>query len=606
LVDAPDFEKRKKRMKPVLTAITLCILFAPSSFAGALIGSRLTEALRTTSSDRHHLVWVFLADKGTDVPGKTAAPSLLVSERSLERRKNVLPPDRLVDETDVPIDEAYIRDIAATGAQIQHRSRWLNAASVLATPEQVARIAALPFVREVELTGRFRKRDTEPEPEEISLPAERLPKQTSTHGLDYGASFNQLNQIKVPALHDAGNSAQGVLVGVFDNGFRLPNHEVFAAMNILATYDFVDGKASVVPANPAGNFGDHGVNTLSTIGGYKPGALIGPAYGATYILARTENDSSETPLEEDKWVAAIEWADSIGVQVTSTSLGFLDYDSPYTSWTWVDMNGRTTVITRAAVMAVRKGILVVNSAGNEGFDLSHNTLVAPADGDSVLAVGAVYSWGDRASFSSVGPSTATPPRIKPDVVAQGVSVFAASACDTTGYILAQGTSFSCPLAAGVAALLVKANPTAPPMKIIEAMKLTASNAAAPNNSIGWGILNAGAALHYLKPADANGFGPQALSYSLSQNYPNPFNPGTSITYVLPQAAFVTLTVYDLLGRTVRVLVDGQQPGGRRWAEWDGRDTRGLPVASGAYIYRLTAAGADGVQTVLTNRMMLLR
>ncbi len=145
-------------------------------------------------------------------------------------------------------------DIAATGAEIQHRSRWLNAASVLATPEQIARIAALPFVREVELTGRFRKRDTEPVPEEISLPAETLPKSNSTHALDYGASFNQVNQIKVPPLHDAGNAAQGVLVGVFDDGFRLPNHEAFATMNILATYDFVDNKVSVVPANSESNF----------------------------------------------------------------------------------------------------------------------------------------------------------------------------------------------------------------------------------------------------------------------------------------------------------------------------------------------------------------
>jgi subtilisin family serine protease len=588
-------------MKPVLTAIAFSLIFSLSASASGRVGPRLTEALRSTSSDQRQLIWVYLADKGADVLRKTAALSLLVSERSLERRRNVLPPDNLVDETDVPVDAGYIRDIAATGVEIRILSRWFNAASVLATPEQVTRIAALPFVREVELTGRFRKRDTEPAPEEISPPAETLPKNTSTHALDYGLSSKQVNQINVPPLHDAGNSAQGVLVGVFDDGFRLPNHEAFATMNILATYDFVDNKVSVVPANSDSNsLGDHGVNTLSTIGGYKPGVLIGPAYGATYILARTEDTRSETPLEEDKWVAAIEWAESIGVQVTSTSLGYLDYNAPYTSWTWVDMNGRTTVITRAAAMAVRKGIVVVNSAGNEGFNASHNTLTAPADGDSVLAAGAVDPAGNRAPFSSVGPSTASPPRIKPDVMAQGVSVLTASAFTATGYGLSQGTSFACPLTAGVAALLVKANPTAPPMRIIEAMKLTASHAAAPDNSIGWGILNASAALHYLNPTDT------LMSYSLSQNYPNPFNPGTSITYVLPQAAFVTLTVYDLLGRTVRVLVDGQQSGGRRWAEWDGRDARGMPAASGAYIYRMAAAATDGSQTVLTNRMMLLR
>jgi serine protease AprX len=593
-------------MKQVLTAIVLSVLSAHPTFAGGAIGPRLAETLRSTSSDQRQLVWVYLADKGADVLQKTATPSLLVSERSLERRRNVLPPDKLVDETDVPVNAAYIRDIAATGAEIQHRSKWLNAASVLATPEQVARIAALPFVREVELTGRFRKRDTEPAPEKTSLPAEMLQKQTSTHVLDYGLSFNQINQINVPPLHDAGNTAQGVIVGVFDNGFRLPNHEAFASMNILATYDFVDHKVSVVPVNTASNFGDHGVNTLSTIGGFKPGVLIGPAYGATYILARTENDSSETPLEEDKWVAAIEWADSIGVQVTSTSLGYLDYDPPYTSWTWLDMNGRTAVVTRAAAIAVRKGILVVNSAGNEGFNPSHNTLDAPADGDSVLAAGAVDPAGNRASFSSVGPSTANPPRIKPDVMAQGVSVLCASAFSPTGYIMPQGTSFSCPLAAGVAALLIKAHPNAPPMKIVEAMKLTANNAAAPNNSIGWGILNATEASNHLNLTDTGAFGPQPLAYLLEQNYPNPFNPGTAIIYDLPEPAFVTLTVHDLLGRTVRVLVNGQQSGGRRATVWNGADTRGTPVASGAYIYRMVATGTGGTQTVLSKRMMVIR
>ena len=157
--------------------------------------------------------------------------------------------------------------------------------------------------------------------------------------------------------------------------------------------------------------------------------MIGPAYGASYILARTENDSSETPAEEDKWVRAIEWADSLGVQVTSTSLGYLDYNPGYTSWTWENMDGRTTVITRAAAMAVRKGILVVNSAGNEGFNPTHNTLVAPADADSVVAAGAVGPDGKRASFSSIGPITSVPPHIKPDVMAQGTNVFVASADD---------------------------------------------------------------------------------------------------------------------------------------------------------------------------------
>ena len=245
-----------------------------------------------------------------------------------------------------------------------------------------------------------------------------------------------------------------------------------------------------MPINPSPSFGAHGIEVLSPLAGNRPGTLIGPAFGATYLLARTENDSSETPVEEDNWVAAIEWADSLGVQVTSTSLGYKYFNAPYQSWSWEDMDGRTTVISRAATMAARKGIVVLNSAGNNGTSFTQNTLNAPADADSILAVGAVNPDGTRASFSSVGPTTDTPARIKPDIMAQGTQVLSASPVNTTGYLLLQGTSLACPLAAGVAALMVQAKPDASPMEIIEALKATASNAATPDNLNGWGIIDA--------------------------------------------------------------------------------------------------------------------
>ncbi|MBI3193807.1 MAG: S8 family serine peptidase, partial [Ignavibacteriae bacterium] len=207
------------------------------------------------------------------------------------------------------------------------------------------------------------------------------------------------------------------------------------------------------------------------------------------------NDSSETPVEEDNWAKAIEWADSIGVDVTSTSLGYLDYDASYPSWTWQDMNGNTTLITRAADRAVGLGIVVLNSAGNSGTDV-HNTLGAPADGDSVISIGAVTSSGTRSSFSSVGPTTDIPARIKPDVMAMGSSVTVASSTNPTGYTTSSGTSFSCPLSGGVAALVLCANPSLTPMQVRDAMRQTASNSATPNNTMGWGILNARNAISY--------------------------------------------------------------------------------------------------------------
>lgn len=588
----------------IVMSLSELIAVAPEA-SGGTITPRLAGALRGSAASVSHLVWVSFTDKGAQELGKTVAPSALVTEQSLRRRANVLPEESLVDGTDLPVDESYVTQLGVTGAVVQNRSKWLNAVSVRATADQIRSIAALPFVREVELVGRHKRSLPPPASPDDPALTRPLAKTSGPHSLDYGPSINQVSLINVPDLHDSGNYAQGVIVGVFDDGFRLPNHEAFASLKVIATYDFVDKKVSVVPDSTW--LGDHGVNTLSTIGGYKPGQIIGPAFGASYILARTENTLSETPLEEDNWVRAIEWADSLGVQVTSTSLGYLDYDPGYSSWTWQDMDGRTTVISRAAAMAVRKGILVVNSAGNEGFSASHNTLTAPADADSVVAAGAVDLSGMRASFSSVGPSTAVPPRIKPDLMAPGMSMYVASAFDATGYAFGvQGTSFACPLVAGAAALLVKAHPTMPPMKIVDAMKATASRAYAPDNMMGWGIVNARAAHNYLSGGDTSTPPQTPASFILQQNYPNPFNPGTDVVYSLPVPSAISLTVYDMLGREIKTLASGQLAAGSRTARWDGRDNRNVPVAAGTYIYRLIANGPNGVQSVLSSKMILLR
>ena len=583
-----------------LSTLACALLLVAPSGASAEITERLERALRSAGADDRVIVWVFFADKGTQDLQKTAATGL-VSERAIARRRNVLPEERLVDATDLPLEESYIRQLTPYCLAIRQRSRWFNGVSLVASARDIATIAALPFVREVELVARFRRRQEEAVPP--LGPA--LGKETSTHALSYGPSFAQLNLMNVPAVHDAGNFAEGILVGVFDNGFRLPNHKAFDSLKILATRDFVDHKESVVPLNPNTAFGSHGVYTLSTIGGYAPGKLIGPAFKATYLLARTENDSSETPIEEDNWVAAMEWAESLGVQVTSTSLGYLDYDAPYASWTWQDMNGHTTVISRAATMAARKGIVVVNAAGNEYSNANHNTLIAPADADSIVTAGAVNPDGTRAGFSSVGPTTDNPPRIKPDVMAQGVAVYAASAVVPTNYAYNQGTSVACPLTAGVASLLLKARPGATPMMVLRSLRNTASRASAPDRFYGWGIVNAPSALRYLQGLDSNGnFVP--TSFLLKQNYPNPFNMGTTLEYELPEPSTVSIHVYDILGREVRTLLSGDQPQGLRWVTWDGTDNNATVVATGVYLARLEAHGASGVSSTTTRKMMLLR
>jgi serine protease AprX len=592
--------------KRILGAITG--LLAVSAAAGVALGQnsgqaidgRMERILAAAGPGERISAWVYLTDK----PGLARQADALVSERSLERRRRVLPPSLVVDQTDLPVDERYVAAIVQTGALLRERSKWLNAVSLSATPAQLRALAALPCVRLIEPLLRGGRRrvfsNAETAPATPVAPAgPEVAARSTASRLSYGASLTQVTSVNAVPVHDAGNGAEGILIGVFDNGFRLPDHEAFAQMKIVATYDFVDRKVSVVPRDTSPGFGDHGVETLSTIGGYAPGTLIGPAYGASFILCRTENDSSETPAEEDKWIAAIEWADSIGVQVTSTSLGYLDYDSSYTSWTWHDMDGRTTPISRAATMAARKGIIVVNSAGNEGIGPNfpnQNTLIAPADADSVLAVGALTPSGSRASFSSVGPTTSVPPRIKPDVMAQGTSVVVAYAYEPSMYTTARGTSFSCPLAAGAAALILKAVPTATPMQIINTMKSTASRASTPDNAYGWGTVNTVAAINALGGIIIVPPTPLPAAIQLDQNYPNPFNPRTTIGITLPQAGDLRLAVYDILGRQVALLADGRYAEGPHVFEFDGSQ-----LASGAYIYRLSAGGMQ-----FTKRMMLVR
>ncbi len=469
------------------------VLSVDSSYAASKVSLKLQQMINTQPADSPILAWVYFNDKGPHEALRGFVPQTVVAPKSIQRRSKVRPADALVDYTDLPVAQTYIDQIASHVGRVRQRSKWFNAVSVTATPAQIAALEQLPFVIKIEPVARFRKNSNETE-EAATESAENAIQPPGVNSFNYGSSLNQISQINVVAVHDLGNYGQGVVVAVFDNGFRLLTHEAFDTLEtrMIATYDFVDHKVSVVPNNPA--HGGHGVNTLSTIGGFRSGQLIGPAFGASYILGRTENDSSETPIEEDNWVAAIEWADSIGVDVTSTSLGYLDYDSPFTSWTWEDMDGNTTVITRAGDMAVERGIVVVNSAGNNAANATPNTLGAPADGDSVFSIGAVTSTGVRSSFSSYGPTTSEPPRIKPDVMAKGSSVRVASSTNPTGYGSSSGTSFSCPLAAGVVALMINARPTDSPVEIMNALRSTASQASSPDNLMGWGIINAMAAL----------------------------------------------------------------------------------------------------------------
>jgi len=265
-------------------------------------------------------------------------------------------------------------------------------------------------------------------------------------------------------------------------------------------------------------------------------------------------------------------------------LGYLNgFTNGDTNYTWQDMDGNTTIVTRGADLAASRGILVVNSAGNEGASSPsiENTLIAPADGDSVLSIGSVTSSGSRSSFSSMGPTADG--RIKPDVMARGSQTLCASVNDTTSYSRVSGTSLSCPLVAGAAALVLQANPNYTNMDIIEALRNTASQATNPDNAYGWGIIDAfQAANYYTTIGDPE---PSLITQlTLYENYPNPFNPTTTISFDVPESGFITLTVYNILGERVAELVRGWTATGNHAVTWNASQS-----GSGMYLIVLENA-----------------
>ena len=452
------------------------------------ISPKLQLKMQSYTQSDNYLIWIFFTDKGNDHDNYYLNPQSVVSQKSLERRAKVLSESNLINFSDIPLNQNYINVLIQNGFELKQKSKWFNAVSGYADQNLINQIAQHSFVKSIDVVGTYgtRANDIEFQPNVNTNDNPSQPVGINT--LNYGNSFTQLNQINIPAVHDSGYNGAGITICVMDAGFANLTHEVFQSMNILAMYDFVEGSPIM-----GGHF--HGTATLSIIGGFKEGQLIGPAYGATFLLARTENDpGSETPQEEDNWIAAMEWADSIGVDVTSTSLGYLTFDPPYPSYTWEDMDGNTARITIAADYAVSLGITVVNSAGNNGYNPSHNTLNAPADGDSVITVGAVYSDGIATGFSSCGPTADG--RIKPDLMAMGSNVYHATTSGN-GYSFGDGTSYSCPLLAGACALILDAHPSLTPMEVLQLLRSTATQSNNPDNIYGWGIINALSAINLI-------------------------------------------------------------------------------------------------------------
>ena len=334
-----------------------------------------------------------------------------------------------------------------------------------------------------------------------------------TGSFNYGNGFTQINQINGIPLHDAGFRGQGMVIAILDGGFTdVQTHVAFDSLwlnnQILGNKDFT---------NPGGNVfseSSHGTSVLSTIGANVPGQLIGTAPKASFWLLRSESVSSEHLIEEYNWVSAAEFADSVGVDIINSSLGYIDFDFPQWTHTYPDMDGTTCVATIGADIASDKGILVVNSAGNSGGDSFFPYIGSPADGFKVFSIGAVDGTGARASFSSIGPTYDG--RIKPDVMAMGQGT--ALANGNNNFTYGNGTSFSSPVMAGMTACLWQSNPNFTNTSIREAIKMSASNATQPNSTFGYGIPDFYQANSFLTSIDTG----EQRETNLMKVAPNPF------------------------------------------------------------------------------------
>lgn len=572
-------------------SLNLCLILIISTvgFSGQnnKISPHLSKLIRQKGENTVITAWIYFKDKGPDLDQKIEKARQSFSPRAQQRRWRHRHIYLTADVFDVPVNEDYVKQLEDYISRVRHRSRWLNAVSVETEGSSIARIAGLPFVKKIEKVRAFIFRDPVDEREESEMDALGM---APAHIYDYGPSFDQVQQINIPTLHDKGYSGKGVLMCFLDGGFNNLTHESLFPLNILDTWDFVNEDPNVSDQPGQMGNGDHGTNTLSAAAGFMPGKLIGPAFGADFILGKTENSEWERHIEEDDWIAGAEWADSLGADIISSSLGYReDFTNGEQDYTWEDMDGETTIVTKGASIAASRGILIVNSAGNEGnIPAPQNTLVAPADASSVLAVGAVNPSGQRTGFSSVGPTADG--RIKPDVMAQGSSVYAAGVNGVSDYEYVDGTSFSCPLAAGTAALLLEAHPDWTNLDLMEALKMTADNSADPNNKIGWGIVDAEAASEYIFKKV---YAPSEFSVErLEDNYAFFIQYVDSLSWIANPANQDNIQYYALSARRL----EEENAVFVQIAELDAQtftyDSKGL-LGSETFLYRLTAVDKDG-------------
>ncbi|HEX2901484.1 MAG TPA: S8 family peptidase [Bacteroidia bacterium] len=510
-------------------------------------------------------VWIFFRDKGPEQAEWANDPGKYLSAKALERRAAV---GNTPNAFDGPVSLTYQRQLQAAGIKVHGTSRWINAVSAL-TDKSLAELQAIcPAVAATQPVAKFT----------ASRYTDALTKVGGTADtLSYGESQFQIDQLNLQCLHLQGKTGSNVLIAVFDSGFL--NADTISAFDslwqqgrLVTYYDFVNQDTTVFDEH------NHGMNVMSTIIANLPGEMVGSAPHAKIALARTEDVGSETNQEEDNWMMAVEWADSLGADLIQSSLGYTTFDVGQVSYTYADLDGNTTIVSRAADLAASRGILVVNSAGNEGSNPWHH-ISAPCDADSILCVGAVDFLNGSASFSGVGPSADG--QVKPDVCALGV--FTAVIGNNGEVAHSSGTSFSAPLMAGFAACLRGAHPLRSNMEVIRAIRESSSQFSNPDTLLGYGIPDACKADSILTVWDSLGVSspaPVAVVQPIAV-FPNPTGDVLVLENNLPANPITGVQVMTVDGKVVMEM--GRNALGN--SSRSQLQVKGLPA--GTYILRMT-------------------
>lgn len=479
--------------------------------------------------------WVQFTDKNNS-PYSTERPEEFLSERSIERRINY---GISIDEKDVPVNPSYLKAVKDAGAIILNPSKWLNGVTVeTMNPKVIDAIESLPFVKKT--------RSLQDEPLKQMLKEQSYINETyinngvsnNTFRNHYGSALTQIELLNGVELHEMGYQGEGIWIGICDSGYEgVDTHSAFDNMReekrLLGTRDFVY-KNGIVYSDD-----HHGTSCLSLMAAYLPNTYVGTAPKASYFLCRTENVNSENIIEEYNWVSAAEFMDSLGIDIITTSLGYISFDDSQMTHEYSDFDGETCVITRGAEIACSRGILCISAAGNEG-DADFPYIGAPGDGKNVLTVGGVKADGERTYFSSIGPTYDG--RIKPDVMSFAYAVKVAS--PGNNFYEGNGTSFACPSLAGMTACLWQALKSEPASKIRSIIKESSDNYHTPNNEYGYGIPDFKVALDMMNLEECDIFEEKDL-FSVS---PNPSDGNVELT--LNYEGKTSIQVFDVLGKMI--------------------------------------------------------